>query len=142
MIEIISRPIEVQVVLESVRDPSAGGIDLFVGTTRNHSKGLNVRYLEYEAYEQMALGEMNRIARAAVEKWKLCKLSIVHRVGRVEIGEASVAIAVSAHHRSEAFDACRYTIDALKQDVPIWKKEYFLDGEVWVGPASRHDTLP
>ena len=133
MIEIFSKEIDIQSVLQSVQDPTAGGIDIFIGTTRNHSEGKQVLSLEYETYQPMALKLMHRIAEEATARWGLCKISIVHRVGRLEIGEASVVIAVSSAHRKEAFEACRYAIDTLKKDVPIWKKEYFADGEIWVG---------
>ena len=134
MIEIVTTAIDVAKVLGSVQSPSAGGIDLFIGTTRNYSNGRSVLALEYEAYQPMALGIMKTIAGDARTKWAIEQISMVHRIGRVEIGDASVVIAVSAVHRGEAFAACRYAIDTLKRDVPIWKKEFFADGEVWVGP--------
>jgi len=133
MIEIVHTPIDVEAVLESVRDPGAGALDLFLGTTRNQTKGRSVLWLEYEAYEPMARGLMERIAREAGERWGITKISIVHRIGRVAVGETSVAIAVSSAHRNEAFLACRYAIDDLKKNVPIWKKEVFADGGHWVG---------
>ena len=136
MIEIVTEPIDVDAVVKSTQDPSAGGIDVFIGTTRNHSNGKPVRYLEYHAYKPMAIKMMNRIANEARSKWDVKKIAIVHRVGRLEIGEASVVIAVSAAHRDEAFKACRYLIDTLKKLVPIWKKEFFEDGEVWVDGES------
>ncbi len=138
MIRIVHRPIDLQEVLRSVQTPEAGAIDIFIGTTRNHSAGKQVLSLEYEAYEPMALKLMEAIAREAHARWSTHQIAIVHRVGRVEVGEASVVIAVSASHRKEAFEACRYAIDALKKDVPIWKKEVFAEGEVWVG--SQADT--
>lgn len=136
MIEIINHNIDVACVLKSVEDPSAGGIDVFIGTTRNHAHGRKVLVLEYEAYQPMALHVMNTIAEEARRRWDIRKISIVHRIGRVDIGEASIVIAVSASHRREAFEACRYAIDTLKKEVPIWKKEFFDDGEVWVGPEE------
>ncbi len=136
MIEIVETPIDIGQVLASVKDPAAGGIDLFIGTTRNNSRGRQVLYLEYETYQTMALKLMYRIADEAEKRWDLKKISVVHRIGRVDIGEASVVIATSAAHRKEAFEACRYAIDALKKDVPIWKKEHFEDGEIWVGPQT------
>ena len=132
MIQIIENKINVEQVIVSVQDASAGGIDVFIGTTRNHANGKPVRYLEYHAYKPMALKMMHRIADEAKAKWELKKISLVHRLGKLEIGEASVVIAVSAAHRKEAFEACRYLIDTLKKVVPIWKKEFFEDGEVWV----------
>ena len=133
MIKIVSQQINTEEILESVEDPSAGGIDMFIGTTRDNSNGKKVLRLEYEAYESMAVKMMNEIAEELRTKWQVKKISMVHRIGSVEIGEASVVIAVSAAHRKEAFEACRYAIDTLKKQVPIWKKEYYIDGEVWVG---------
>ena len=105
---------------------------MFIGTVRNATKGKKVTRLEFEAYEAMAIAEMEKIAKQAFEKWPLQKVLIHHRTGVLEVGEVPVVIAVSAAHRAAAFDACRYIIDTLKQTVPIWKKEFFEDGEVWV----------
>lgn len=132
MVEIVKEKIDIGRVVESVEDPAAGGVAVFIGTTRDHSDGKSVLALEYDAYVPMALKLMNRIAAEARSRWGLQKISIVHRVGRLGIGEASVVIAVSSAHRKEAFEACRYAIDTLKEDVPIWKKEFFENGEVWV----------
>jgi molybdopterin synthase catalytic subunit len=132
MIEVVREKIDVNRVLRSVRDDAAGGTAVFIGTTRNHSKGKKVLAIEYEAYPPMAEKMMNTIAREVQTKWNVCKISIVHRIGRLEIGEASVVIVVSAQHRKEAFEACRYAIDTLKRNVPVWKKEFFEDGEIWV----------
>lgn len=133
MIKIIEEIINIEEVFDSVKDSSAGGIDMFIGTTRNQSNGKGVLSLKYEAYEPMASNIMNELASEAHRRWPLKKISIVHRVGCVEIGEASVVIAVSSAHRKEAFEACRFLIDTLKKAVPIWKKEIFADGAVWVG---------
>ena len=133
MIAVIDRPIDIPEILASVKDSSAGAVDLFIGTTRDVSRGKRVKYLEYEAYGPMAQQQMEQMAGEVLQKWKVSRISIVHRVGRVAIGEASVVIAVSSAHRREAFEACRYLIDTLKRDIPIWKKEYFEDGAVWVG---------
>lgn len=116
----------------SVTVPEAGGVDIFLGTTRNHSKGKRVVRLEYEAYVPMALKLMSEIETEIRERWSIHKLSMIHRTGVVPVMEPSVAIAVSASHRKEAFEACRYAIDELKKRVPIWKKEIFDDGETWV----------
>jgi molybdopterin synthase catalytic subunit len=112
--------------------PESGGIDVFIGTVRNATKGKKVVRLEFEAYEKMAITEMEKIAVYAKNNWPIQKLLIHHRNGVLAIGEIPVVIAVSAAHRDAAFDACRYVIDTLKQTVPIWKKEIFEDGEVWV----------
>lgn len=132
MVEIIKEKIDIARVVASVEDPAAGGVAVFIGTTRNHSDGKNVLALEYDAYVPMALKLMNRIAAEAKSRWGLQKISVVHRIGHLAIGDASVVIAVSSAHRNEAFEACRYAIDTLKQEVPIWKKEYFQDGALWV----------
>lgn len=136
MIKIITEKIDIAEVLSSVADPAAGGTAVFAGTTREESAGKKVLSLEYEAYGPMALNVMSAIADQAGKTWHIRKISIVHRTGRVAIGEASVVIAVSAAHRKEAFEACRFAIDTLKKDVPIWKKEVFEGGEVWVGQAG------
>jgi molybdopterin synthase catalytic subunit len=112
--------------------PESGGIDVFIGTVRNATKGKKVLRLDFEAYEPMAISEMNKIAAQAVERWPVQKILIHHRTGLLNVGEVPVVIAVSAAHRDAAFDACRYIIDTLKQTVPIWKKESFEDGDVWV----------
>lgn len=112
--------------------PGSGGIDVFIGTVRNATKGKAVVRLEFEAYEAMAITEMEKIAKKTIEKWPVQKLLIHHRTGILAVGEVPVIIAVSAAHRAAAFEACRYVIDTLKQTVPIWKKEIFEDGEVWV----------
>ena len=132
MIQIVDKNIDVVELLASVSVPEAGGIDMFLGTTRNHSKGKKVIRLEYEAYSPMALRMMSEIESEIRKRWSVQIISIVHRIGVVPVMEASVAIAVSAAHRKEAFEACRYAIDELKKRVPIWKKEIFEDGEVWV----------
>ena len=125
-------PIDVAQVEQYVYDPTCGGIVTFIGTVRNSTKGKNVVRLEFEAYVPMALKELDKIADAIFEKWPVKKLAIHHRVGNLEIGEVAVAIAISCPHRKNAFEACAYAIDTLKETVPIWKKEIFEDGEVWV----------
>ncbi len=115
-----------------VTNTASGGINLFVGTVRNSTGGKEVLRLEFEAYERMAYTEMEKIACAALKQWPLHRILIHHRTGVLLPGETAVIIAVSAAHRDAAFDACRYAIDTLKQTVPIWKKEVFADGEVWV----------
>ena len=114
-----------------VRTDGDGAVVAFDGCVRNQSHGRATLYLEYEAYEAMALAKMQEIALHIHAKYAICKVAMVHRLGRLEIGETSVFIAVSAEHRAAAFDACRYAIDTLKKTVPIWKKEFFADGAVW-----------
>ncbi|MCG8322586.1 MAG: molybdenum cofactor biosynthesis protein MoaE [Cytophagales bacterium] len=132
MIKLTSEPIIVNEVIDSVYDAGAGAVDVFIGSVRNKTSEKKVVRLEFEAYEKMALSEMEKIATAAKKKWPVCQLSIVHRVGTLNLGDLPVVIAVSTPHRPDAFEACRYVIDTLKQTVPIWKKEIFEDGEVWV----------
>lgn len=131
-------PIDVEALERAVGHPAAGAIVTFAGTTRRDNAGRKVIRLEYEAYEPMALAEMRKLARDAGNRWKIVRIAIQHRVGFVDIGETSVAIAVSAAHRAEAFEACRFAIDRLKEVVPVWKKEYFEGGEVWVGCQTSH----
>jgi molybdopterin synthase catalytic subunit len=138
---VTERSIDTEALLTDVGDPAAGGTALFVGTTRNENEGRVVERLEYEAYEAMAVDEMRRIGDEIGRRWSVVAVSMVHRVGVVPVGQASVAVAVSAAHREEAFAACRYGIDTLKATVPIWKKEYYEGGEHWVGPCHAHAAL-
>ena len=129
-------PIDLEAVVAEVADERAGAIATFVGTTRVESRGRTVTRLEYEAYEGMAEQEMARIAEELIARYDLVKVAIAHRIGRVEIGEASVAIAVSAPHRADALAACKDAIDTLKETVPLWKKEIYEGGEEWIGRGS------
>jgi molybdopterin synthase catalytic subunit len=131
-INITEDALNIQSAFDWVTTPESGGIDMFIGTVRSETKGKRVVRLEFEAYEKMAMNEMENIADRALKQWQLHKVLIHHRTGILQTGEVPVIIAVSAAHRAAAFDACRYIIDALKQKVPIWKKEVFEDGEVWV----------
>jgi molybdopterin synthase catalytic subunit len=128
--------IDVGAVIAEVADEQAGAVATFLGTTRAHSRGRTVLYLEYEAYEGMAEKVMEEIADALRERYELCRIAITHRIGRVGIGETSVAIAVSAPHREHALAACKEAIDTLKVDVPLWKKEIYEGGEEWIGRGS------
>lgn len=141
-IRIVRDRIDVAALEREVGDPAAGAIATFAGTTRRDNAGRKVINLEYEAYEPMALSEMRKLAHEAGTRWKIVRIAIAHRVGRVDIGETSVAIAVSAAHRGEAFEACRFAIDRLKEIVPIWKKEHFEGGEIWVGCQTSHPPEP
>ena len=118
-------------IVESLKAPEDGALVVFDGFVRNNFKGRQTLYLDYEAYEPMAYAKMREIGAEIREKFPIHRLAIVHRLGRLEIGETSVLIAVSSPHRGAAFDACRYAIDTLKRSVPIWKKEYFVGGAVW-----------
>jgi molybdopterin synthase catalytic subunit len=133
---LVDGPIDVGAVLVEVADQRAGGIASFVGTVRAESRGRTVLYLEYDAYEGMAEKVMAELAESLGRKYDLCKVAMAHRVGRVEIGEASVAIAVSAPHRQDALAACKEAIDTLKETVPLWKKEVYEGGEEWLGRGS------
>lgn len=117
---------------DRVADDRAGGTTVFVGTVRNQTKGKKVEQLIFESYVPMAKKEMQKIAESATEKWDALHISIHHRIGTLEVGEIPVIIAVSTPHRKAAFEACQFAIDTLKETVPIWKKEIFEDGEVWV----------
>ena len=132
MIELDDHPLDVKKAIDHVSDGSVGGIDVFIGTVRDATKGKKVIGLEFEAYEKMAVSEFGKIVNQARKNWPIHKTAILHAVGKKKIGELAVVIAVSAAHRDAAFMACRYIIDTLKQTVPIWKKEIFEDGEVWV----------
>ena len=129
--ELVREAIDAAALVRHVRAGQDGAIVTFDGFVRNESHGRETSYLEYEAYESMALGKMKEIAAQVHEKFAIHRVVIVHRLERLEIGETSVFIAVSAPHRGAAFDACRFAIDTLKRTVPIWKKEYFADGAVW-----------
>jgi molybdopterin synthase catalytic subunit len=132
--QLVRHPIDVAALGEP--EPKDGAVCLFVGVVRNENKGKAVRYLEYEAYEEMALPLMEAIGREALAGWPITNVTLVHRLGRLEIGEPSVAVAVTAPHRGAAFEACRHAIDALKARVPIWKKEFYADGSAWLDGAQ------
>jgi molybdopterin synthase catalytic subunit len=128
--------LSLETVLAEVADERAGGIATFTGTVRRQSRGREVTHLDYEAYAEMAEDVMEKLAADLQERHELCAVAIHHRVGRLEIGEASVVIAVSAPHRQAALDACREAIDTLKETVPLWKKEVYEGGEEWIGRGS------
>lgn len=129
-------PLSLDAVVAEVRSDKAGAIATFIGTTRSESRGRAVEHLDYEAYEGMAEQVMAQIASALEERYDLCGIAIHHRTGRVEIGEPSVVIAVSAPHRQDALAACKDAIDTLKEQVPLWKKEVYEGGEEWIGRGS------
>lgn len=136
MFEITNQPLSLEPLVNAVKRSSSGAVATFLGVVREQTRGRQVRYLEYEAYREMAIPKMREIADEIRQKWKVDEIAMIHRIGRLEIGESSVAIAVSAHHRHEALAACAYAIDRLKEIVPIWKKEVWTDGEEWVGPGT------
>ena len=129
---ISSEELNLQNCYDFVQDASCGGIPVFVGTVRNSTKNKNVTLLDFSGYEPMAVKEMQKIADRALEQFSIHKIAIHHAVGPLKIGEVPVIIAVSSAHRKAAFEACEFAIDTLKETVPIWKKEHFSDGEVWV----------
>jgi molybdopterin synthase catalytic subunit len=136
MFRVINQPIDLQELVRFVTDPEAGAIATFIGTTRNHNDGRKVIALDYDGYPEMAEKELARIGAAAHKQWRICRMAIVHRLGPVQITEPSVVIAVSAGHREAAFAACRFAIEEIKRTVPIWKKEVFEGGEVWIGTQT------
>jgi molybdopterin synthase catalytic subunit len=133
---VTEEPLSLEAVVAEVADERAGGIATFTGTVRRQSRGREVTYLEYEAYAEMAEDVMARLAAGLGDRYELCAVAIHHRVGRLEIGEPSVVIAVSAPHRAAALEACREAIDTLKETVPLWKKEVYEGGEEWIGRGS------
>jgi MoaE-MoaD fusion protein len=128
---IVRERIDIEKIRKEVAHPEDGSAVVFDGVVRNNTRGRRTLYLDYEAYEAMALNEMEKLAQAALERYKIRDVRAVHRLGRLAIGESSIVIAVASAHRGAAFDACRWLIDTLKKTVPIWKKEYFEDGAVW-----------
>ena len=133
---LFEEPLSLDAAVEEVKRDDAGAIATFVGTTRMRSRERDVLYLEYEAYEGMAEQVMEQLADELKRRYDLCEVAIHHRVGRVDIGETSVVIAVSAPHRADALAACREAIDELKVSVPLWKKEVYEGGEEWIGRGS------
>jgi molybdopterin synthase catalytic subunit len=132
MIAITQVPIDTQEVIAAVQADGAGAINVFIGTVRNQTQAKPVVQLDFEAFDSMALKKMQQIADQAASRWPIQKVAIVHRKGSLQIGDAAVVIAVSTPHRKASFEACEFIIDTLKEVVPIWKKEIFEDGAVWV----------
>ncbi|MBI1852047.1 MAG: molybdenum cofactor biosynthesis protein MoaE [Planctomycetes bacterium] len=132
ILEIVDAPIDAAAWTAKLADPAAGAIASFLGVVRDHARGKSVVAIRYEAYREMALTEMKKIADEAAKSWPLLGLAIIHRVGALEIGEASVLVIVTSAHRADAFEACRFAIDTLKTTVPIWKHERYADGSAWV----------
>lgn len=136
MFHIVEESLDIKAVVEHVENPAAGAVVTFVGTVRDHARGKRVLSLEYEAYPEMAERMLRQISEEIRARWEVCKIAVVHRVGRLQVGEVSVVIAISSAHREEAFEACRYAIDRIKAIVPIWKKEIYKDGECWIGEGG------
>jgi molybdopterin synthase catalytic subunit/molybdopterin converting factor small subunit len=135
-----SDPLDGEAIKRAVARPAAGAVVVFEGTVRSPSEGREVRWLEYEAYDDMARVQMRRLLDETHTRWPDVVVALHHRLGRVEVGEPSVVVAASAPHRAQAFEACRHLIEGLKADVPIWKKEVFADGSVWVGAPGACRT--
>jgi len=133
--------IDVQAIRAEMAHPEDGAVIVFEGVVRNNSRRRRTLYLDYEAYESMAFNEMKKLSKVALERFKVRDVRVVHRLGRLEIGETSIAIAVASAHRTAAFDACRWLIDTLKRTVPIWKKEHFEDGAVWADGEPFPDEV-
>lgn len=139
---IVRERIDTRAVLESLKRPEDGAAIAFEGVVRNNTRGRRTLYLDYEAYEEMALSQMEELAAQALGKFQIRDVAIVHRLGRLEIGETSVLIVVASAHRGPAYEASRWLIDTLKQTVPIWKKEYFVDGAVWADGEAFPQEIP
>src|SRR5271157_370551 len=139
---LVSEPIQTTATLTEIKHPEDGAVAIFDGIVRNHSRGRRTLYLDYTAYEPMALRQMEQLAQQALAKYDVRDVRIVHRLGRLQIGESSVYIAVVAAHRAAAFDACRWLIDTLKKTVPIWKKECFEDGAIWADGEPFPPEVP
>jgi molybdopterin synthase catalytic subunit len=139
---IVHAPIDTQKVLTRIKQADDGAAAVFEGVVRNQTRGRKTLYLDYEAYEDMALREMETLAEQALKQFAIRDVALVHRLGRLEIGETSVLIVVASAHRAAAFDACRWLIDTLKRTVPIWKKEYFEDGAVWADGEPFPAEIP
>lgn len=133
---ITADPLNAAAVAAAVSTPDCGAVATFVGLVRDHNAGRRVQYLDYECYEPLALKALERIAREARDEWPEARLAISHRVGPMQIGDASVVIAAASPHRADAFAACRYAIERIKQIVPIWKREHFDGGDVWIEGAT------
>ena len=138
LLAVASAPLELNTLVAALghRGGSDGAVVTFLGLVRNHNAGRQVRYLEYEAFEPLALKAFARIAGELQERWPGARVALQHRVGRLEIGEASIAIAVASAHRAEAYAACRYVIERVKQIAPIWKREFFEGGDMWIEGAT------
>ncbi len=132
MCSLSETPLDVGDVVARVAGPGMGGIVTFIGAVRDNARGREIRHLEYESYPEMAEREMERIAADASKRWPGTRVAIAHRAGHLAIGDLAVVVVAAAPHRAEAFSACRYAIDTLKETVPIWKKEVATDGEYWV----------
>ena len=143
MVELIRKPIDTQRLLAAVRSRDAGAVVLFLGTAREFTDGRRTRSLEYDGYDEMANKELQKLDTEARRRWPIVQCHIVHRLGHLELGEASVAVAISTAHRQDAFEAARWIMDRLKESVPIWKRENWADGtSTWVHPGWDETQTP
>jgi molybdopterin synthase catalytic subunit len=140
VIEVTRKQIQLGAVFDRVRKNTCGAVVNFVGTVRDNSEGKRVLYLEYDAYPEMAKKKLADIAAEIKDKWPISDVAITHRLGRIEIGEIAVVIAISSAHRRQAFTACKYAIDRIKEIVPIWKKEFYEEGAAWIGSDSHRES--
>ncbi len=136
MISIVQEAIDPTQIFKVMSHPQDGALATFFGVVRDHDHGQKVRYLVYEAYTEMAIKEMQTIAKEVADRWGIDRILMTHRIGRLDIGDIAVAIAVGSSHRKEAFEACQYAINRIKETVPIWKKEYYEDSARWKGAPS------
>lgn len=139
---LVRHPIDGAAIVAAIKEPDDGAVAIFDGIVRNQTRGRRTLYLDYTAYDPMALQQMEQLAQQALKSYRVRSVWIVHRLGRLQIGETSVFIAVASAHRAAAFDACRWLIDTLKKTVPIWKKEYFEDGAVWADGEPFPPEVP
>jgi molybdopterin synthase catalytic subunit len=142
MIKITAKPIDVQRVIETASSLGAGAVNVFIGTVRDNAHQKKVRWLEYEAFEAMAVAEIRAIIEEATHRWKLMGWAVSHRIGTLKPGEVAVVVAISTGHRKDSFEACEFIIDAIKAKVPIWKKEVFEGGEEWVSANPSVSVQP
>ena len=142
MIALVRAPIDADAIVRSVKSGADGAVCVFDGMVRDNTRGRATLHLDYEAYEEMALRQMRLLREEAIEHFGVREVAIVHRLGRLQVGETSVLIAVASAHRGAAFDACRWVIDTLKKTVPIWKKEQFADGALWADGEPFPEELP
>jgi molybdopterin synthase catalytic subunit len=142
LFEITNRPIDVQEVIDKVVRREAGAVTTFIGTVREFTKGKRTLYLQYQAYEAMAVKMLEKIGAEIQEKWPEAKTAITHRTGRLDISDTAVVIAVSTPHRKDAYEANEYAIERIKQIVPIWKKEHWEDGDLWIGDQLEQVSYP
>lgn len=140
--KLVNEKIDTPALIDKIQQPEDGATVVFEGIVRNHSRGRRTLFLDYDAYAEMAVKQMEALADEALSKFSIRDVTIVHRMGRLQIGETSVAIVVASAHRGPAFDACRWLIDTLKRTVPIWKKEYFEDGAVWADGEAFPAEIP